>query len=235
MNLTQTIVADVPVLAASECDRVRDTVHDLRAHWISRSPLFPFYTLGAASYLDGRNYPSYRQLMERQNPVLREHFSWLYERVEAHLSEELGAPAACTARLALPGFHVYLSSKAFEKPVASIHIDTQYSFHDWSGYDADLSNPISFTVSIALPSSGGGLNTWDISKAEMAVRSKESFREVLRTRPIVYHGYQRGHMALHSGHLLHQAAPGKDLTPSDERITVQGHGMLVDGVWELYW
>jgi len=86
-----------------------------------------------------------------------------------------------------------------------------------------------------LPSGGGGLNTWDISKTEVAVRSREKFRDVLRDRPMVYHPYKRGSMAVHSGHLLHQAAPGRNLTPSDERITVQGHGLLVNGVWELYW
>jgi hypothetical protein len=42
-------------------------------------------------------------------------------------------------------------------------------------------------------------------------------------------------MAVHSGRLLHQAAPGRDLAPGDERITVQGHGVLAGGVWELYW
>jgi len=235
MNLTNSIVADVSVLTAGECDTVRETLQGLRAHWISRSLEFPFYTLGAASYLDARNYASYRQLLERQNPLLREHFSWLYERLEACLSEELGASAACTTRLALPGFHIYLYSKVFEKPVASVHIDTQYRFHDWTGRDADLANQVSFTVSIALPHTGGGLNTWDIGQAEMKARSTEKFGDVLRGRPIAYHAYKPGCMAVHSGHLLHQAAPGRDLAPGDERITVQGHGVLVGGVWELYW
>jgi len=235
MNLTKPIVTDVPVLTASECDRVRDAVQGVRADWISRSLEVPFYTLGAASYLDARNYAGYQELLKRQNPMLRENFSWLYERLEAHLSEELGAPASCTTRLALPGFNIFLYSKVFEKPMASVHIDTQYLFHDWTGRDADLANPVSFTVSITLPHTGGGLNTWDICQSEMKARSTEKFGDVLRGRPIAYHAYKRGCMAVHSGHLLHQAAPGRDLAPGDERITVQGHGVLAGGVWELYW
>ena len=42
-------------------------------------------------------------------------------------------------------------------------------------------------------------------------------------------------MALHAGHLLHQIAPGTALQPQDERITLQGHGVYVDGAWRLYW
>jgi len=235
MNLTEQTVTDVPLLTTSECDSARSTVLSLREHWTPRIARLPFYTLGAASYLDAANCAGYRQLLERDNPLLREHFSWLYARLEARLAETLGAPASCTTRLALPGFHIYLYSKVFEKPVASVHIDTQYRFHDWTGRDADLSNPVSFTVSIALPHTGGGLNTWDIGQAEMKTRSTEKFGDVLRGRPIAYHAYKRGCMVVHSGHLLHQAAPGRDLAPGDERITVQGHGVLVGGVWELYW
>ncbi len=38
-----------------------------------------------------------------------------------------------------------------------------------------------------------------------------------------------------SPHLLHQAAPGKDVQPDDERITLQGHAIQIGGFWNLSW
>ena len=43
----------IPVLSSAECERVRQTVHALRSSWIARgSADYPFYTVGAASYID---------------------------------------------------------------------------------------------------------------------------------------------------------------------------------------
>jgi hypothetical protein len=147
----------------------------------------------------------------------------------------LGSPACYVEPLALPGFHIYLSDKAFEHPIDPIHFDLQYRFHDWRDTDADLDHPISFTLAISLPQHGGGLNTWDISLAERRLRASESPEELAQSCERVFHAYQRGHMALHSGHLLHQIAPGTDLQAQDERITLQGHGLYAAGMWRLYW
>ncbi len=174
-------------------------------------------------------------MADKYNPILREHFSWLYQRVTDVVGQHLGAPAACTENLGLPGFHIYLASKIFEKPVASIHCDSQYSFHDWSGQNADLDNPISFTLSIALPQNGGGLNTWDVSYEQVVARAGGTQADLVAGHELVYHAYKKGNMALHSGHVLHQAAPARDVQRNDERITLQGHGILADGVWRLYW
>lgn len=236
MTMLTQAVANIPVLAGEECARVRSAIMALRSSWLRRNVWVPFYTLGAASYIDAAaNPPEYYRLAGKYNPLLTEHFSWLYDRVTEVLAGQLGAPVACTGNLALPGFHIYLSSKIFEKPVASIHCDSQYALHDWSGQDADLEKPISFTLSIALPMHGGGLNTWDLSYEEVVARADGNLAELIRDRELHYHPYQKGHMALHSGRLLHQAAPGRDVQPEDERITLQGHGILAGGVWRLYW
>lgn len=233
--LTQA-VADIPVLTVEECSRVRDSIMALRPSWVHRNIWVPFYTLGAASYIDAAANPArYHLMAEKYNPLLTEHFSWLYGRVAEVVGHHLGAPAANAENLALPGFHIYLSSKVFEKPVASIHCDSQYGLHDWSGRNADLDNPISFTLSIALPKNGGGLNTWDVSYDQIAACAGGNPADLVRGHELVYHAYEQGHMALHSGHVLHQAAPGRDVQIEDERITLQGHGILAGGVWRLYW
>ena len=46
--------------------------------------------------------------------------------------------------------------------------------------------------------------------------------------------YRVGMAVCHSGHRLHQIA-SHDFAPGDERITLQGHGIMRKGVWQLYW
>ncbi len=230
------VLHNIALLSNAECDSVHQAVKALRPHWTHRHPVLPVYALGAASYLDVvGDEPPYAQRARDGNRLLRLHFAWLYERVAAALAQALGEPACYVERLALPGFHIYLFDKAFEQPIAPIHFDLQYRFHDWSATDADLDHPISFTLPIALPQHGGGLNTWDISLAERRQRASETPQELAQSCPRIFHAYQRGHMALHSGHLLHQIAPGTDLQPQDERITLQGHGLYAQGMWRLYW
>jgi hypothetical protein len=236
MTAVTEAVADIAVLSERECDRVRETIMALRPKWTRRKPWVPFYTLGAASYIDAAASRSdYHRMAIEYNPVLREHFSWLYERVAGNLRDHLSEPVECASDLGLPGFHIYLASKVFEKPIASIHCDSQYRLHDWTGQSVDLDNPISFTLSIALPANGGGLNTWDICYDEILARTDVDLAELIRGRNLSFHAYRRGHMAVHSGHLLHQAAPARDVQPEDERITLQGHAIRAGGTWRLYW
>jgi hypothetical protein len=42
-------------------------------------------------------------------------------------------------------------------------------------------------------------------------------------------------MIVHSGLTVHQAVIGKDLKPSEHRITLQGHGLFTQGSWQIYW
>jgi hypothetical protein len=221
-------IRQLPALTDAECDAVRDAVMALRPAWTARDPQLPFYTLGAASYLDAvGDAPAYARLAAAGNPLLQTHFGWLHARVAGLLSQALGAPVALAGHLALPGFHVFLASRVFEQAIASVHCDLQYRLHDWRGLQADLTQPLSFTLPVALPRHGGGLHTWDLSLAEWSAQAQPP----APTR----HAYRRGHLVLHAGHLLHQIAPGRDLQGDDQRITLQGHGVLAGGVWRLYW
>src|SRR4249920_1130587 len=85
----------IPVLNSEECELARQAVHALRSSWITRgSADYPFYTVGAASYIDavpGTKPPRYSEILVETNPVLREHFDWLYARVMNKLSVHLQA------------------------------------------------------------------------------------------------------------------------------------------------
>lgn len=208
---------------------------NLRPQWILRNIWAPFYTLGAASYIDAAAGSSkYAEFAAEFSPVLRDNFGWLYERVCGVLASALGAPVTLSDKLAPPGFHIYLSSKLFEKPIASIHCDSQYSLHEWDDPDADFTRPMSFTLPVALPRNGGGLNVWDLTYEELAAAGGD-MSALLGSRARTCHSYRKGFMALHSGHVMHQAAPGVDVQPDDERITLQGHGIFANGAWRLYW
>ena len=62
-------MTEIPLLSAAECAAARETVFALSERWIARHALVPFFTLGAASYLDaGRRAPSYQ---ERANGTTR--------------------------------------------------------------------------------------------------------------------------------------------------------------------
>ena len=150
----------IPVLSSEECELARLAVHALRSSWITRgSADYPFYTVGAASYIDavpGTTPPRYSEILVATNPVLREHFDWLYARVMNKLSVHLQAVVRTADELALPGFHVW---QGLSVPTSSlsIHFDLQYMSVPWPDVArSDHSRPLSFTLPIALPRGGGG-------------------------------------------------------------------------------
>jgi len=239
------VFASIPVLSAPECALVRETVLALRPHWTLRgSSGHPFYTVGAASYIDANSpTPRYTELLAQTNPLLREHFGWLHSRVMYALSLYLQAVVRTADELALPGFHIWEGLAVPTWPV-SIHFDLQYQSIPWAdAARADRTQPLSFTLPIALPLEGGGLNSWDLSyEGHLAQIAKQNrahqyspLEELMRTHTRTYHAYECGTLTLHSGHTVHQIAPVEQAFPDDERITLQGHGLYCDGAWTLYW
>ncbi|MCP5157272.1 MAG: hypothetical protein H6983_24050 [Ectothiorhodospiraceae bacterium] len=225
------------VLTADECAAVGRLVRDARKRWILRSAEWPFYTLGAASYIDARaGERPYRALARLHNPWLRQAFGWLYRRVGAVLAARLGAPVQVTEQAAVPGFHVYQACPAFETPVASIHCDRQYALIGWDdGPAPDLAHPLSFTLPVSVPRSGAGLDVWDLPLAAVEGLGHEAFSRLVGERRPARHAYALGELVVHDGHLVHRAAPSTDLQPDDERVTLQGHGLRRGTTWEIYW
>lgn len=169
------------VLTEIDCHAISDKVKKIHPVWLNRStchPKVPFYTIGATTYLEGcddiKKYHKHKELL---NPILRKHFSYLYDIVCQRLSIELDAPVVTDDMLGYPGFHVFglkpgetgteQQLKALEQPLASIHLDIQYKEHGgyWKTFDeVDFENPLSFTLAIKLPKNGGGLYIWDWMK-----------------------------------------------------------------------
>ena len=53
------------------------------------------------------------------------------------------------------------------------------------------------------------------------------------TKPMVL-PYKVGRACYHIGPIWHQIMPGYELSDTDRRITLQGHGVKCDGIWRLY-
>lgn len=225
-------LTSLPVLTEGACADWREALHEVREAWTQRHPLAPFFTLGAASYLDARG--GYGAIAQAANPVLAGRFGPLQERVRQALETHLGAPVVLTARFALPGFHIFQAHPAFERPVASIHCDLQHLSLPWDP-GADLSRTITFTLPVALPATGGGLDAWAIELDEWADLEKEQRVQLLKTRQRAHHPYALGRLELHTGRFVHRIAPSRGMHEGEERVTFHGHGVLVDGAWELYW
>lgn len=229
-------LARLPLLDAAECARALETVLAHREAWTARLPGAPFYTLGAASYLDAAaGAAPYYAVAAELNPLLERGFGWLYERLLPALASHLGADAAFEPRAARPGFHVFLAHPSFGRPLARIHFDLQYLNLEWDG-GRDLSRPVSFTLPVRLPRAGAGLNTWNIAKPEYDAMTPGQRERIGDDHPPDRVPYEEGVLVCHSGTLLHQIAPAsRPMDPDDMRVTLQGHALPGEGGYRVYW
>jgi hypothetical protein len=228
-------VETAPFLSEPECEELCAQVHALEPHWVQRLPGLPMYTLGAAAYLDGAGSEQpYLDAAAKYNPILEQHFAWLYRRLEAAFTERFKAPVAYPAGKALPGFHVFLAHPAFILAQPSIHADLQYRQTDWS-WSRSIARPFSFTVALALPADGGGLHVWDVSIRDLEGLSNDEKARMLRATGERFVPYRRGELLLQLGHQIHRISTPQSMAEGDQRVTFQGHGLLCDGVWQIYW
>lgn len=226
----------LPILSLEECRLVDSQVAYLRPFWINRHDLAPFFTLGAASYIDAQIEGQYQRVLSKFNPILNQHFDWLYDRVIAALEQILKAPVKLEERAAFPGFHIFLSHPFFELPIMSVHYDLQFDLIPWTsfGLNVDKNTHCSFTLAITLPHFGGGINLWDLQyeDSHTVVGGIHHYASQQVPRKIEYHP---GEMFFHSGYRLHQIAASEKLQSNDVRLTLQGHAICGDEGWILYW
>ncbi|HEY4244185.1 MAG TPA: hypothetical protein VGM88_30440 [Kofleriaceae bacterium] len=225
----------VPMLAPSACASVLDGVTALRDRWTRRTTSGEFYTLGAASYMDDGE--GYAALAADRNAVLARVFAPLYDELLSRLGAALGAPAHFTEDKALPGFHIWGVPGIPTSGAASLHFDLQYEKHAWP---EPVSQPMSFTLPLALPVAGGGLSMWDLTHERvMAFYARAPYHvplaEIAALVPERHEPYAVGELVLHSGHTLHRIAGTPAIEPDDMRITLQGHGVFCGGTWHIYW
>ncbi|MBT9317725.1 hypothetical protein [Leptothoe spongobia] len=237
----------IPILNEEECKEVRDNLYALRSYWIKRSYDTPcnFFTLGVATYLDASESQNvnetYHQRLRLYNSILSEYFGCLLEKIRRSLQEYLNSPVTYTKSFALPGFHIFLAPSLSSIPQSEPHFDRQYHFLPWSNA-LDRIEPISFTLAINLPKSGGGLDSWEVSQYTLnrayrcgLVHTIENYLKYVSRKEKIFHSYRIGYLFLHTRVFLHRISATQNLTLEDERITLQGHGVRIKGKWILYW
>jgi hypothetical protein len=230
------LMVELPVLDRDDAREIEGRVRALRPRWASRGYRGSF-TIGRAAYIDAAHgadaAAEYYEKLEAGNAVLREQFGGLLERVADRLGDQLGHEAELTDELALPGFHI------FEGPGLPVgdkgvpHFDLQHRYLRWPS-EPDPERLISFTLAIAIPREGAGLDTWDIGHTE-AREAGKSVAELQKGKEVVRTRYRVGHLYLQPRMILHRIAGVPRLHDGDIRITLQGHGAYVDGRWVLYW
>ena len=232
-------VSEIRLLDASGAADLAQRVHELREHWVQRHPTAPFFTLGAAAYLDGdkAQASNYHAEIARTRSLMAALFSDLYEKLLPMLSEALGGTCAYHPSYGLPGFHIYLAHPLFAHRMGTKHVDRQFEDTGKFGFsEVDLQRQYSMTLALRLPRSGGGLKVWPINGVGLRGVDPALLAEISATKPrAIFHPYTVGHLALHSGSLIHQIAPIPELQADDERLTMQAHTIWADGRWLVYW
>ena len=241
-----------PVLSDKECSKVHEIVNECSRMWAPigrtyRTDHF-LYTLGAATYIHGRkDVRRYRTAMLKYNGAMYDKFSFLYKILERKVSRHVG-DAVISPDLGPPGFHVIgpkpgrtLSPQRIEdlnQTVAATHYDGQGLIHQnvWSKFkEVDFENLLSFTVTIALPFSGGGLDVWDENIPDSLLpKMRVSKRPESLPIFVPYTVGEAFFFIAPVGRIKHRIANLGNCTGYESRVTLQAHGIKCDGVWQLF-
>lgn len=194
-----------------DTESIRDKLFALRDKWELRSTEYPFYTLGKTAYID-KHSKEYFDGVDKLNPILMDNFADLYDEVVDYFQKVLGEPVKFTEDLAYPGFHIFQSDKYLLEHAGSWHQDYPQLTLGLEGTDNST-----FTVTIMLPASGGGIDWIDAPKSMKHLAYKEK------------------DITWHTGLSMHRIAAIKEYVEGEYRITLQGHLIRRDGMIQIYW
>ena len=198
-------ITEIEIFDRMECASLAMELLKLEPFLVDRGG---FQTLGASAYLDDpRVYPA---MANAFNQINMGAFGKMHDIVNQKLSEHFNMPVGVIRQdVGLPSFHIF--GEACNGRSASVHVDEPYERVDFSALDWD--HPFSFTLPIALPTVGGGVEFWEIMPDE------GNFTEGC------YHDYTLGTLYLHDGKTPHRIANRGPMGKGEHRITLQGHGI----------
>lgn len=248
----------INLLSEEETNRAHSTLYSLKNEWRGMTDgdaNMPYSILGATSYSDARtNVNLYYKLKKYYNPLLLNNFSWLYDKIIKTIQGYIG-PCALEENLAYPGFHIMSSpQKDAERHLINFgtdyinkrHQDHIYNYHLdllQSKYsEVNLENNYSFTLSLELPRNGSGLVVWSGGEFKKYSGNDKFIKDIEERNFYVSEdivepdivSYRVGGLFLFSGNLFHQVPPIFEYYGYDNRITLQGHSVMCDGIWRLY-
>jgi hypothetical protein len=224
----------LPLLTPDEARQVLDAVDRHRSAWLpvprQGGDLDRFATLGSATYID-HGSERLGELVAAGNAVLIDAFGGLIDRVRSALRAALGRPVGPPPDgVGLPGFHVFGPANRLVWG-GSLHLDLQgLQLAQRLGRSLDPGDEWSFTLPVALPSSGATLELWDRDRRDPLGPPK-----LASDRPTWVHRYQLGVLALHRGDHYHRIGPVPNEAQLRRRVTLQGHVAALDGSAFAYW
>ncbi len=206
-----------------------------RDQWIMRQIEFGFYTLGTPSYLDAAiSYSIYLSRCTGSNITLKAIVSPIINAIPIVFSRLLGIPQSNIRHLqntCLPGVHIFtFTANSNGHRLTDFHRDRQHTLIQPLIQpvlqNASFFEPISFTLPLQLPTTGGGLLMLQQS-------SKDNQNSLHLERRILY---SCGQIVVHDGQNLHRIDDSYKVCETDCRLTLQGHGLIVDDdSFYYYW
>lgn len=233
--------APITLLSPSECEELVSEIVSQETHWTGRHALEDqvhlFHTLGAATYLDAPT--AYAAIAANANPVLREIGAGLYKAVAEAILAHTGHSAVLNDHLALPGFHIFRGDHRAPPGLlfgGTIHMDKPHERHE---FPRPIDATLSLTLPLSIPKSGAGMYFWrdvprDMLSGPKAPHEMSPAQYAWFDTHKEFIGYKIGEMVLHDGLTVHQLANPGPTGQDDLRVSLQGHGVLCDGVWELF-
>jgi hypothetical protein len=224
------------IYSKSQLREIVASVLSLKEHWLRR-PETGVYTLGIASYLDGVQVRDDASRVSANNDFLKTHFSEAFGILLSFLRSYLGREARFSDALPLPGFHIFdVNTIVVGETNLRPHFDLQFEL--WRFPDA-VSEVASVTVPIQVPSGGASFEYWPVEYEEfqelLRLGTVSDLAGVERLYPVHQVWYIPGRPCVHRGLPLHRIGPSRYVSPSDHRITLQGHAVHLPGGWTAYW
>jgi hypothetical protein len=206
------------LLSADEARHVESAVLGLAKNWRGCGAL---RTLGSPAYQNVQATAAYFAHAAEDNPLLGEHFAWLYARIFNLLEWVLEVPIVRAPHAALPGFHILDTASAY--PGGGLHID---SAHEALGFPPlpNLGDNVAFTLPIALSCDTG---------IDVAIETERRERGRLRPLTLRCFEFRLGYLHVFAGNRPHQIAPCS-ATPG-LRITLQGHAVPLGHRAAVFW
>jgi hypothetical protein len=219
----------IEFLSREECARIFAEVISLRDKWKAfPNPLGvkPLFYLGAAKYIE--QHSNYKEHASEMNGILQQRFGDIYDKLICFFQKELGTPVRLSDNGGYPGFHIFVRHWMSKQPIAALHFDKN-STKPLTWGDKPVDGFFSFTLPIRVPTKGAGLYVFDETAADIPSHLKP----LLRFRNKAKVSYTEGTIVIHDGLTYHMIAPS-DIEEGEYRMTMQGHGLLIDGSWLLY-
>ena len=233
------IITTIPCFTETEATEAVAIIDSLSNHFDEREvlPGVFFHTLGNSSYLDGS--AAHGGDVNIINNMLTTAMFGFYTKLYAALQMHLELPVYTHEDISFPGFQIIQDLQAMPTGVpygGTIHKDKQ---HYASDFEFDFEKPITFTIMLEAPENGANLNYWTNEKLNSGLPSNRFEKLDTETQQLLLdtvksHDYKIGELVLHDGQTLHQIGNMVPLNVYDRRITLQGHGVLTDKGYLVY-